>query len=144
MSHTNFVTPPMPFQPTVDPSAKVAHVAVCNADVYKRQEVKALVLISSSHTPFMIDDDSMILELFSWIYRFSLQPNGVDLKTGDRLAGFMKLLAQHSPDVVNPEFVNKLFAENFSLDDTQWPELSRKAYAIAREESLAFGEDRCV
>lgn len=105
------------------------------------QEVKALVLISSSHTPFMIDDDSMILELFSWIYRFSLQPNGVDLKTGDRLAGFMKLLAQHSPDVVNPEFVNKLFAENFSLDDTQWPELSRKAYAIAREESLAFGED---
>lgn len=105
------------------------------------EKVNALVLISSSHSPFMIDDDSMILELFSWIYRFSLQSGGIDLKTGDRLASLMKVLAQHSPDIVTAEFVNTMFAENYSLNDIQWPDLFNKAYAIAGEESLAFGKD---
>lgn len=104
-------------------------------------EVKKLVLISSTHPSFMIDDDTMILELFSWVYRFSLREGGLDLGTETRLAGFMELLARQDPGDIDAAFVDRLFAENNRNEQISTDQLFQKAFEIACRQSQALGDD---
>lgn len=104
-------------------------------------EVKALVLISSTHPSFMIDDDTMILELFSWTYRFSLSNGGLDLETENRISGFMDLLSRQNPGDIDAAFVDRLFAENFKYEKMDTDQLFQEAFEIACRQSRAFGDD---
>jgi thioesterase domain-containing protein len=96
------------------------------------RDVAELVLISSYHPQFMLDDDLFMIELFSWIHHIPLKEGGLDLGVVDEMTEFSKMASALPVEKRTKTALNELFKAEFG--DRRRMELDQlllRSYEIA-------------